>query len=150
MTFSCLVQELERAPTLKEIAQTCNPPLSEKAVQQILLVTREPLSLDMTVDEDRDSLLGDFIVDDTSLDMDEQIARENLHQAISQLLKALDERHRKILELRFGLLDGQERTLEDIGREIGVTRERVRQIEDGALRKLRHPTRLRGLRDYLS
>jgi len=144
-----LVQTLGRAPTNKEVAQACNPPLSEKVVARILQAAREPLSLDMAAGEDHDSLLGDFIVDTEAPDMEEQVAREYLREAISHLLEGLDERHRYILELRFGLSDGQERTLEEIGQEIGVTRERVRQLEAGALRKLRHPIRSRGLRDLL-
>lgn len=145
-----LIQELGREPAYKEIGQYCNPPLSDKRVQQILLSAREPVSLDMKIKDDHDSLMGDFIQDEVNPEVEEVVGLEMLQDQVKIALEHLDEREHKVLDLRYGLSDGDDRTLEEIAHELGVTRERIRQIEDKALRKLRHPTRSRFLREYLS
>jgi RNA polymerase primary sigma factor len=144
-----LVQSLGRAPSNNEIAQECDPPVSEEVVSRILQMTREPVSLDMKIGTDQDSILGDFIIDNKTPDLSDPVARKLLHEAISRSMKVLSPREKELLELRFGLVDGIDRTLEEVGKCLGVTRERIRQIEDRALRKLRHPARSRHLRDYL-
>jgi RNA polymerase primary sigma factor len=108
------------------------------------------MSLEMPVGRENSSLLGDFIKDDTIPGPVDAASRQLLREQIHSILGALNQREREVLEMRFGLLDGEDHTLEEVGRYFGVTRERIRQIEAKALRKLRHPTRSRALRDYLS
>lgn len=142
-----LIQVLGRVPTPDEIAKE-DPRLTPNKVELILKYTREPLSLDMKARDDGDSVLGDFISDNKP-DLDTQIAKRILQETVPQVLDILSERERTLLELRFGLIDDIEHTLEEIGNTFDLTRERIRQIEAKALRKLRHPTRSRHLRDFL-
>ena len=118
-------------------------------VRKIMRISQEPMSLDMPVGQEDSSQLGDFIPDDNLLGPVDAASRQLLKEQIRSALGILSERERQVLEMRFGLLDGQDNTLEEVGRFFGVTRERIRQIEAKALRKLRHPTRSRQLRDYL-
>jgi RNA polymerase primary sigma factor len=118
-------------------------------VNRILRVAEEPMSLDSPVGNEDNSLLGDFIEDEDALAPMDAAAREMLREQVKNALAVLSERERQVLELRFGLLDGKDHTLEEVGQYFDVTRERIRQIEAKALRKLRHPTRSRNLRDYL-
>ena len=122
---------------------------ASQKVRRIMRISQEPMSLDMPVGQEDSSQLGDFIVDDKILGPIAEAERQLLKEQIRSALGVLSERERQVLELRFGLIDGQDNTLEDVGNFIGVTRERIRQIEVKALRKLRHPTRSRQLRDYL-
>jgi RNA polymerase primary sigma factor len=118
-------------------------------VRKIMRISQEPMSLEMPVGQEDSSLLGDFIEDDKVLGPVDAAARQLLKEQVRGALSVLNEREREVLEMRFGLRDGQEHTLEEVGKYFGVTRERIRQIEAKALRKLRHPTRSRPLRDYL-
>jgi len=118
-------------------------------VRKILRISQEPMSLEMPIGQEDSSLLGDFIEDDKVMGPVDAASRQLLKEQIRSALGVLSEREREVLELRFGLLDGQDHTLEEVGKHFGVTRERIRQIEAKALRKLRHPTRSRQLRDYL-
>ncbi|MFN2236994.1 MAG: sigma-70 family RNA polymerase sigma factor, partial [Anaerolineales bacterium] len=118
-------------------------------VNRILQVAEEPMSLDSPVGNEDNSQLGDFIEDADALEPMDAAAREMLREQVKNALAVLSERERQVLELRFGLLDGKDHTLEEVGQYFDVTRERIRQIEAKALRKLRHPTRSRNLRDYL-
>ena len=118
-------------------------------IRKIMRISQEPMSLDMPVGQEDSSQLGDFIPDDNLLGPVDAASRQLLKEQIRSALGFLSERERQVLEMRFGLLDGQDNTLEEVGRFFGVTRERIRQIEAKALRKLRHPTRSRQLRDYL-
>jgi len=119
-------------------------------VQRILQSAEEPVSLERPVGDEESSQLGDFIEDDEALEPMDAAAREMLREQVQSALGALSERERQVLELRFGLIDGKDHTLEEVSRYFNVTRERIRQIEAKALRKLRHPTRSRHLREYLS
>ena len=142
-----LQQILEREPTQEEIARAMD--ISDEKVRQVLDVSRHPVSLEAPVGQEGDAFLGEFIEDD-SLPPPLEIASQRLLKSqISDALAKLTERERKIIVLRFGLEDGRFRTLEEVGREFGITRERIRQIEAKALRKLRHPTHSRKLRGYL-
>jgi RNA polymerase primary sigma factor len=118
-------------------------------VDRILRSAEEPVSIDSPVGDEDSSQLGDFIQDDDALEPMDAAAREMLREQVQHALAALTERERQVLELRFGLIDGKDHTLEEVSRYFNVTRERIRQIEAKALRKLRHPTRSRPLRDYL-
>lgn len=118
-------------------------------VEQILRISQEPMSLETPVGTEEDSYLGDFIKDDSMLEPDDAASKQLLREQMRASLKSLNPRERQVLEMRFGLKDGQGRTLEEVGQAFGVTRERIRQIEAKALRKLRHPLRSRKLRDYL-
>ena len=142
-----LQQILEREPTKEEIARALD--VSDEKVRQVLDVSRHPISLEAPVGQDGDAFLGDFIEDDTMPHPLELASQELLKSQISDALSKLTERERKIIVLRFGLDDGRFRTLEEVGREFGITRERIRQIEAKALRKLRHPSYSRKLRGYL-
>ena len=113
-------------------------------------LSQEPMSLEMPIGAEENSSLGDFIQDESVLGPMDAASRELLKEQMQDVLHSLSERERRVLELRFGLVDGQSRTLEEVGEEFGVTRERIRQIEAKALRKLRHPIRSRKLRDYLA
>jgi RNA polymerase primary sigma factor len=119
-------------------------------VRKIMRVAQEPMSLDTPVGQEDSSLLGDFIEDEQIVGPVEAAARQLLKEQIRGVLTILNEREREVLEMRFGLTNGQEATLEEVGKHFGVTRERIRQIEAKALRKLRHPSRSRPLRDYLN
>jgi RNA polymerase primary sigma factor len=142
-----LQQILEREPTQEEIARAMD--VSDDKVRQVLDVSRHPVSLEAPVGQDGDAFLGDFIEDDSMPHPLEMAAQELLKSQIGDALSKLTERERKIIVLRFGLEDGRFRTLEEVGREFGITRERIRQIEAKALRKLRHPSYSRKLRGYL-
>ena len=123
---------------------------STAKVQRILQSAEEPVSRERPIGDEESSQLGDFIEDDEALEPMDAAAREMLREQVQSALAALSERERQLLELRFGLIDGKDHTLEEVSRYFNVTRERIRQIEAKALRKLRHPTRSRHLREYLS
>src|SRR5215211_2781158 len=142
-----LQQILEREPTQEEIARAMD--ISDDKVRQVLDVSRHPVSLEAPVGQDGDAFLGDFIEDETMPQPIELASQQLLKSQIGDALAKLTERERKIILLRFGLEDGRFRTLEEVGREFGITRERIRQIEAKALRKLRHPSYSRKLRGYL-
>ena len=142
-----LLQELGREPTPEEIAAELDMPVER--VREILKISQEPVSLETPIGEEEDSHLGDFIQDDNVLVPAEAAAATLLKEQLDEVLDTLTEREQKVLRLRFGMNDGRARTLEEVGREFDVTRERIRQIEAKALRKLRHPSRSRKLRDYL-
>jgi RNA polymerase primary sigma factor len=143
-----LIQELGREPSYEEIGERLNIP-PEKVEGVMALFFRQPMSLDMPIGEDADSRLGDLVEDQTSLAPTEATSQQLLKEQIDKVLDELTEREKKVLQLRFGLKDGHARTLEEVGKEFAVTRERIRQIEGKALRKLRHPTRSRKLKGYL-
>ena len=142
-----LLQELGREPTPEEIADRMNIPVER--VREIIKISQEPVSLETPIGEEEDSHLGDFIQDDNVPVPAEAAAYTLLKEQLQEVLGTLTEREQKVLRLRFGLDDGRARTLEEVGREFNVTRERIRQIEAKALRKLRHPSRSRKLKDYL-
>jgi len=142
-----LLQELGREPTPEEIAEHMNMPVDR--VREILKISQEPVSLETPIGEEEDSHLGDFIQDDNVPVPADAAALTLLKEQLGEVLGTLTEREQKVLTLRFGLEDGRARTLEEVGREFNVTRERIRQIEAKALRKLRHPSRSRKLKDYL-
>jgi RNA polymerase primary sigma factor len=142
-----LVQELGREPLPEEIAQEMN--ISEERVREILKIAQEPVSLETPIGEEDDSHLGDFIEDQEAQAPADAAAFELLKEQLEDVLDTLSAREEKVLRLRFGLDDGRSRTLEEVGQFFGVTRERIRQIEAKALRKLRHPMRSKRLRDYL-
>lgn len=141
-----LLQELGREPTEEEIAAQMNLPVEK--VREIMKISADPISLDTPIGEEDDSHLGDFIKDDTIMGPEEAATYTMLQDQIKKLLTTLSEREQRVLVLRFGLLDGRTRTLEEVGKEFNVTRERIRQIEAKALRKLRHPNRARMLRGF--
>ena len=142
-----LVQELGREPLPEEIAQEMN--ITEDRVREILKIAQEPVSLETPIGEEDDSHLGDFIEDHEAQAPADAAAFELLKEQLEDVLDTLSAREEKVLRLRFGLDDGRSRTLEEVGQFFGVTRERIRQIEAKALRKLRHPMRSKRLRDYL-
>lgn len=142
-----LLQELGREPLLEEIAEEMNLPVER--VREILKISQEPVSLETPIGEEEDSHLGDFIQDDNVPVPADAAAFTLLKEQLVEVLGTLTEREQKVLRLRFGLDDGRARTLEEVGKEFNVTRERIRQIEAKALRKLRHPSRSRKLKDYL-
>ena len=142
-----LLQELGREPTPEEIAAELKMP--EERVREILKISQEPVSLETPIGEEEDSHLGDFIQDDNVPVPADAAAFTLLKEQLGEVLSTLTEREQKVLRLRFGLDDGRARTLEEVGKEFNETRERIRQIEAKALRKLRHPSRSRKLRDYL-
>ena len=142
-----LLQELGREPTPEEIAAEMNMPVER--VREILKISQKPVSLETPIGEEEDSHLGDFIQDDNVPVPADVAAFTLLKEQLEEVLSTLTEREKKVLTLRFGLEDGRARTLEEVGREFNVTRERIRQIEAKALRKLRHPSRSRKLKDYL-
>ncbi|MBO4265682.1 MAG: RNA polymerase sigma factor RpoD [Lachnospiraceae bacterium] len=142
-----LLQELGREPTPEEIAEEMNLPVER--VREILKISQEPVSLETPIGEEEDSHLGDFIQDDNVPVPAEAAAFTLLKEQLVEVLETLTDREQKVLRLRFGLDDGRARTLEEVGKEFNVTRERIRQIEAKALRKLRHPSRSKKLRDYL-
>ena len=142
-----LLQELGREPQPEEIAEVMDIPVER--VREILKISQEPVSLETPIGEEEDSHLGDFIPDDNMPVPADAAAFTLLKEQLVEVLDTLTEREKKVLTLRFGLEDGRARTLEEVGKEFNVTRERIRQIEAKALRKLRHPSRSRKLRDYL-
>lgn len=141
-----LLQELGREPTEQELSEAMNLPIEK--VREILKVSADPISLDTPIGEEDDSHLGDFIKDDSIVGPEDAAAYSVLQDQIAKLLDTLTEREQRVLILRFGLKDGRTRTLEEVGKEFNVTRERIRQIEAKALRKLRHPSRARMLKGY--
>ncbi len=142
-----LVQELGRDPTSEEIAKEMGYP--EDKVREIMKIALDPVSLETPIGEEEDSHLGDFIPDEDVPAPVEATAHIMLKEQLSEVLGTLHEREAKVLELRFGLVDGRQRTLEEVGKEFNVTRERIRQIESKALRKLRHPSRSKKLKDFI-
>ena len=142
-----LVQELGRDPTTEEIAEELG--VTPRKVEHIMRVSQRPLSLEMPVGEEEDSYLGDFIEDEEADSPQDSAGRQILREVIDEIFQSLSPREVRILQLRFGLVDGYNYTLEEVGRKFGVTRERIRQIEAQALSRLRHPSRSRRLRDYL-
>ena len=142
-----LVQEYGREPTTQEIAEGMEVP--PERVREILKVAQEPVSLETPIGEEEDSHLGDFIEDRNAPAPPEAATAQLRREEVARALGTLSERERRVLQLRFGIDDGRSRTLEEVGRDFGVTRERIRQIEAKALRKLRHPSRSRQLRDFL-
>ena len=142
-----LTLELNREPSEEELAKKMN--MSIDKVREIYKISQDPVSLETPIGEEDDSHLGDFIKDERNLSPEEFATNEMLKDEISEVLLTLTEREEKVIRLRFGLEDGKPRTLEEVGQMFGVTRERIRQIEAKALRKLRHPSRSRKLRDYM-
>lgn len=143
-----LVQELGREPTAEEIAEKLGNITPEK-VREIQKIALDPVSLETPIGEEDDSHLGDFIEDKHAVSPDEYASKELLKDEIDSVLATLNERERKVLQLRFGLIDGRQRTLEEVGKEFNVTRERIRQIEAKALRKLKHPSKSKRLKDFV-
>ena len=142
-----LVQEFSREPTPEEVAERMD--ITVEKVQQIQRIAQEPISLESPVGEEEDSSLGDFISDPHALDPYEYTAKMKLREELDEVLATLTEREERVLRLRFGLIDGRCRTLEEVGKEFNVTRERIRQIEAKALRKLRSPARSKKLKDFI-
>ena len=142
-----LLQELGREPMPEEIAKEMNMP--EDRVREILKISQEPVSLETPIGEEEDSHLGDFIEDHDAPAPADAASFTLLREQLEEVLETLTVREKKVLELRFGLEDGRSRTLEEVGQHFGVTRERIRQIEAKALRKLRHPSRSKRLKDFL-
>jgi len=142
-----LVQELAREPTNEEVSQEMEIPLGK--VREILKASQQPVSLETPIGEEGDSHLGDFIEDRSAPAPADVASYRLLKEQIGEVLSTLSPREQRVLQFRFGLEDGRARTLEEVGKEFGVTRERIRQIEAKALRKLRHPSRSRRLKDYL-
>ncbi len=142
-----LTLELNREPSEEELAEKMN--ISVDKIRDIYKISQEPVSLETPIGEEDDSHLGDFVPDETNMSPEEYATNELLKDEISEVLLTLTEREEKVIRLRFGLEDGKSRTLEEVGQMFGVTRERIRQIEAKALRKLRHPSRSRKLKDYM-
>ena len=147
-TSRSLVQELGREPTLSEISQALG--ISEEKIAEVMKIAQDPVSLETPVGEEDDSHLGDFIPDGEAAEPAESASYNMLRQQLAEVMQTLSPRECKVLRLRFGLEDGRAHTLEEVGKEFDVTRERVRQIEAKALRKLRHPSRSKILKDFLS
>ena len=143
-----LLQELGHDPTAEEIAAEMGMPVDK--VRDILKIAQEPVSLETPIGEEEDSHLGDFIPDEDASEPSEAASFSLLREQLEEVLETLAPREKKVLELRFGIVDGRTRTLEEVGKEFNVTRERIRQIEAKALRKLRHPSRSKKLRDFLN
>ncbi len=143
-----LLQELGRDPSVEEIATEMG--LTPEKVREVIKISQEPISLETPIGEEEDSHLGDFIEDQEAVAPAEAASVMLLKEKMQDVLQNLTDRERKVLVLRFGLEDGHQRTLEEVGQEFGVTRERIRQIEAKALRKLRHPSRGKALKDYWS
>ncbi|MBO4594123.1 MAG: sigma-70 family RNA polymerase sigma factor, partial [Clostridia bacterium] len=142
-----LLQELGREPTPEEIAKEMG--FTEEKVREIQKIAQDPVSLETPIGEEEDSRLSDFIEDEGSASPQEKVSGNMLREQILEVLDSLTPREQKVLRLRYGLDDGRPRTLEEVGREFNVTRERIRQIEAKALRKLRHPSRSKRLKDFL-
>ena len=146
-TSRSLVQELGREPNAEEIAKRMDMPVSK--VRKIMKIAQEPISLETPIGEEEDSHLGDFIEDRQVLSPIDAVLVSNLQDQTRRVLKSLTPREEQVLKMRFGVGDGSEHTLEEVGRSFNVTRERIRQIESKALRKLRHPSRAKKLRPFL-
>ena len=146
-TSHSMVQKLGREPTTKEIADELH--IEESKVEEVLKIAQEPVSLETPIGEEEDSHLGDFIPDEDAPAPSDVASHTMLKEQLAEVLSTLTPREEKVLRLRFGLEDGRSRTLEEVGKEFNVTRERIRQIEAKALRKLRHPSRSKKLRDFL-
>ena len=142
-----MVQEIGREPNDDELAERLE--ITPERLREILRLGQEPVSLEVPVGDEDDSQLGDFIEDPEAAAPAEEAAKVLLKSAITEALGELNERERKVVRMRFGLDDGEMHTLEEVGREFGVTRERIRQIESKTLAKLRHPARSQRLKDYL-
>lgn len=142
-----LTLELNREPSEEEIAKKMGIPVEK--VREVIKISQEPVSLETPIGEEDDSHLGDFLKDESSLSPEEYTENEILKEEIKEVLQTLQPREQEVLELRFGLIDGTSHTLEDVGKRFNVTRERIRQIEAKALRKLRHPSRAKKLKDFL-
>jgi RNA polymerase primary sigma factor len=142
-----LIQELGREPTNEELGERMELPVSK--VRKVLRIAQEPISLETPIGEEDESHLGDFIIDRSGISPSEAVINLNLREQTAQVLKTLTPREEKIIKMRFGLEDGSEHTLEEVGQNFAVTRERIRQIEAKALRKLRHPSRSHRLRTFL-
>jgi RNA polymerase primary sigma factor len=142
-----LLQDLGREPTPEELAEKMD--LTPERIREIKKISQEPVSLETPIGEEEDSQLGDFIEDHHAIRPDDAAGFTMMQEQLNKVLDGLAERERRVVELRFGLKDGHPRTLEEVGREFGVTRERIRQIESKTLAKLRHPSRSNKLRDYL-
>jgi RNA polymerase primary sigma factor len=142
-----LAQQLKRDPSPEEIAEAMG--VDVEKIEEMLKISSEPVSLEQPIGEEEDSTVGDFVPDEKAPDPVEFAARKMLREDIRRLLNDLNERERRVIELRYGLLDGHPRTLEEVGQEFGVTRERIRQIESKAIRKLQHPNRSSALKDYI-
>ena len=140
--------ELNREPSEEELAKKINLPVEK--IREIYKISQDPVSLETPIGEEDDSHLGDFVPDERNMGPEEYATNELLKDEISEVLLTLTEREEKVIRLRFGLEDGKSRTLEEVGQMFGVTRERIRQIEAKALRKLRHPSRSRKLKDYMT
>ena len=147
-TSHSMVQKLGREPTTTEIAQELHMEVSK--VEEILKIAQEPVSLETPIGEEEDSHLGDFIQDDEASQPSEEASYTLLREQLEEVLSTLTPREEQVLRMRFGLMDGKPHTLEEVGKEFDVTRERIRQIESKALRKLRHPSRSKKLRDFLN
>lgn len=143
-----LTQELNREPSEKELAEKLG--ITEEKVREVMKISQEPVSLETPIGEEDDSHLGDFVPDERMMSPEEYATAELLKEELSGVLETLTEREEKVLRLRFGLDDGQCRTLEEVGQIFGVTRERIRQIEAKALRKMKHPSRSKRLKDFLT
>jgi RNA polymerase primary sigma factor len=141
------LQEYGREPSPDEIAREMG--ITEEKVREIMKIAQEPVSLETPIGEEEDSHLGDFIEDHDARAPAEEASFTLLREQLDEVLKTLTDREQKVLRLRFGLDDGRARTLEEVGQKFGVTRERIRQIEAKTLRKLRHPSRSKKLKDYL-
>jgi RNA polymerase primary sigma factor len=142
-----LVQELGRDPSDDEIAEELG--IDPERVREIRKISRDPVSLETPVGDEEDAHLGDFVEDKEAQTPSDAASLSILHTEMEGALDTLSPRERRVLQLRFGLVDGHQRTLEEVGKRFGVTRERIRQLEAKALRKLRHPSRSRKLRDFL-
>ncbi|MGH7903000.1 MAG: RNA polymerase sigma factor RpoD [Candidatus Dormibacteraceae bacterium] len=142
-----LLQELGREPSDDEIGEEMG--ITPEKVREIVKVSQDPVSLETPIGEEEDSHLGDFVEDKEAIAPSDAASLTMLHNEVEDILDTLTPRERRVLQLRFGLIDGHQRTLEEVGKRFGVTRERIRQIEAKALRKLRHPSRSKKLRDYL-
>ena len=147
-TSHSMVQKLGREPTTKEIADELH--IEESKVEEVLKIAQEPVSLETPIGEEEDSHLGDFIQDDEASQPSEEASYTLLREQLEEVLSTLTPREEQVLRMRFGLTDGKPHTLEEVGKEFNVTRERIRQIEAKALRKLRHPSRSKKLRDFLN
>ena len=147
-TSHAMVQKLGREPTTKEIADELH--IEQSKVEEVLKIAQEPVSLETPIGEEEDSHLGDFIQDDEASQPSEEATYTLLREQLEEVLATLTPREQQVLRMRFGLIDGKPHTLEEVGKEFDVTRERIRQIESKALRKLRHPSRSKKLRDFLN
>ena len=143
-----LTLEFNREPTEEELAKAMS--ITPEKVREVFKISQDPVSLETPIGEEEDSHLGDFIKDERSLSPEDYATVEILKEEIKEVLKTLQKREQEVLELRFGLIDGTSYTLEEVGKRFNVTRERIRQIEAKALRKLRHPSRAKKLKDFMN